>query len=40
VIPEGIAKGMKGYFTRDADGNVNGVHVGGRLATRVATVPA
>ena len=34
VIPEGPAKGMKGYFTRDDDGRVVGVHMGGRLATR------
>jgi hypothetical protein len=26
---------MKGYFVRDASGAVTGVHVGGRLATRV-----
>jgi CubicO group peptidase (beta-lactamase class C family) len=40
VVDEGPAKGMKGYFTRGADGAVDGVHLGGRLATRVATVPA
>ena len=40
VIPEGPAKGMKGYFSRGADGAVDGVHLGGRLATKVATVPA
>jgi hypothetical protein len=40
TIPEGPAKGMKGYFTRAADGSVDAVHVGGRLATRTATVPA
>jgi hypothetical protein len=40
VIPDGPAKGMRGYFTRDASGSVDGVHVGGRLATKVATVPA
>jgi hypothetical protein len=40
VVDEGPAKGMKGYFTRDADGAVDGIHLGGRLATRVATVPA
>ena len=34
VVPDGAAKGMKGYFTRDADGKVVGVHLGGRLATR------
>jgi CubicO group peptidase (beta-lactamase class C family) len=36
VITEGPAKGMKGYFVRDATGMVNAVHVGGRLATRAA----
>ncbi|HET6809711.1 MAG TPA: serine hydrolase domain-containing protein [Acidimicrobiales bacterium] len=35
VIAEGPAKGMKGYFVRDRDGSVTGVHLGGRLATRV-----
>jgi CubicO group peptidase (beta-lactamase class C family) len=36
VVDEGPAKGMKGYFTRGADGAVDGVHLGGRLATRTA----
>ena len=40
VIPEGPAKGMRGYFSRGADGAIDGVHLGGRLATKVATVPA
>ena len=40
VVPEGPAKGMKGYFTRDANGRVVGVHLGGRLATRESMVPA
>ena len=40
VIPDGPAKGMRGYFTRDASGSIDGVHLGGRLATKVATVPA
>ncbi len=35
VVSEGPAKGMKGYFTRAADGTVDGVHLGGRLAARV-----
>ncbi len=39
-MPDGPAKGMKGYFTRGADGAVDGVHLGGRLATRTAAVPA
>lgn len=37
VITEGPAKGMRGYFERDADGRVSGIHMGGRLATRVIT---
>jgi CubicO group peptidase (beta-lactamase class C family) len=39
VVPEGDAKGMKGYFSRDAEGRVDGVHLGGRLAMRVSAVP-
>ena len=39
IVMDGPAKGMKGYFARDASGNVEAIHVGGRLATRVA-VPA
>ena len=35
IVDEGAAKGMKGYFTRDGRGRVDGVHLGGRLATRV-----
>ena len=35
VVHEGPAKGMKGYFRRDADGRVDGAHIGGRMATRV-----
>ena len=34
--PTGPAKGMKGYFVRDAAGAIEGVHVGGRLATKVS----
>ena len=34
IVDEGPAKGMKGYFQRAADGTVEGVHLGGRLATR------
>jgi CubicO group peptidase (beta-lactamase class C family) len=34
IVTEGPAKGMKGYFGRDASGKVDRVHVGGRLATR------
>jgi CubicO group peptidase (beta-lactamase class C family) len=40
VVDEGPAKGMTGYFTRAADGSIDGVHLGGRLATRTASVPA
>ncbi len=36
VVPDGPAQGMRGYFTRDASGHVAGVHLGGRLASRVA----
>lgn len=34
VVDEGPAKGMTGYFQRAADGSVEAVHLGGRLATR------
>ncbi|MCW2605904.1 MAG: beta-lactamase, partial [Frankiales bacterium] len=34
VVTEGPAAGMRGYFTRDADGRVDRVHLGGRLASR------
>lgn len=36
VVTEGPAAGMRGYFSRDASGRVDAVHVGGRLASRVA----
>ncbi|HJT37658.1 MAG TPA: serine hydrolase domain-containing protein [Actinomycetota bacterium] len=35
IVTDGPAKGMKGYFARGANGAVEAVHVGGRLATRV-----
>jgi hypothetical protein len=35
VITDGTAKAMKGYFRRSADGTIDAVHLGGRLATRV-----
>jgi len=38
IITDGPAKGMRGYFQRDAARTVNGVHLGGRLATRVASL--
>jgi CubicO group peptidase (beta-lactamase class C family) len=41
IIPEGAAKGMKGYFARNAAGDVEGIHFGGRLATKTTElVPA
>ena len=40
IIPDGPAKGMRGFFTRDDSGHVNGVHVGGRLATRELVRPS
>lgn len=36
VVAEGDAKGMKGYFRRNESGEIDAVHVGGRLATRVS----
>lgn len=35
IVPDGPAKGMKGYFTRDEEGRINGMHLGGRYAERV-----
>jgi len=35
IVTEGPAKGMKGYFTRAADGAITGAHIGGRMATRL-----
>jgi hypothetical protein len=40
VALDGPFKGMKGYFAREAAGGVEGVHLGGRLATRTAAEPA
>ena len=34
VVTEGPAKGMRGYFSRGEDGSIDGMHVGGRYATR------
>ncbi len=34
VVPDGPAKGMRGYFAADADGIIVGVHMGGRIAER------
>jgi len=36
IVPSGPAKGMKGYFTRDERGKVDGIHLGGRYAERVS----
>ena len=36
VVDEGDAKGMRGYFSKAEDGSFDGVHLGGRLATRVS----
>ena len=35
VVSDGPGKGMRGYFVRNAAGEIEAVHVGGRLATRV-----
>jgi CubicO group peptidase (beta-lactamase class C family) len=35
IITDGPGKGMKGYFLRDAEGGIEAVHVGGRLAMRI-----
>ena len=37
IVCGGPAMGMRGYFTRDERGTVVGIHLGGRLARRVAT---
>lgn len=39
VISDGPGKGMRGYFTKGADGAVEGMHFGGRLASRVEPAP-
>lgn len=36
IVIDGPAKGMRGYFMRDGDGRITGVHVGGRLATKTS----
>lgn len=35
IVTDGPAKGMRGYFGRDQAGLIEGMHVGGRYATRV-----
>ena len=37
VVSDGPGKGMRGYFVRNAAGEIEAVHVGGRLATRTST---
>lgn len=39
VTSEGPAKGTRGYFSRDSEGRVDGLHFGGRFASRVEPVP-
>ena len=34
VVTDGPMKGMLGYFSRDANGAIDGLHIGGRFATR------
>ena len=36
IVSGGPAKGMKGYFVRSPSGEVEAVHMGGRLATRTS----
>lgn len=36
IVSDGPAKGMKGYFVRGPSGAIEGIHVGGRLATRTS----
>lgn len=40
VVPDGPGGGMRGYFTRSESGEVDGIHLGGRLATRLVAVPS
>lgn len=41
VVTDGAGKGMRGYFARSDSGAIEGVHMGGRLATKVtASAPA
>ena len=35
VVSEGPGKGMRGYFTRNAEGDISGMHLGGRLTRRL-----
>jgi CubicO group peptidase (beta-lactamase class C family) len=36
LVIDGPAKGMRGYFSRDHAGSIDGMHVGGRYAKRVS----
>jgi CubicO group peptidase (beta-lactamase class C family) len=40
VVPDGPFKGQRGYFIRDEAGGVQGIHFGGRLATRTKAAPS
>jgi CubicO group peptidase (beta-lactamase class C family) len=35
VVTDGPAKGERGYFSRGHDGSIDGMHAGGRYATRI-----
>ncbi|MDP9101782.1 MAG: beta-lactamase family protein [Actinomycetota bacterium] len=35
IVPDGPAKGMRGYFARNEQGEIVGVHLGGRMAEKV-----
>ena len=39
LVTGGPARGLKGYFVRGASGEIEGVHLGGRLATRTGAAP-
>jgi CubicO group peptidase (beta-lactamase class C family) len=38
VVTEGAMKGVRGYFTRDGDGRIDSVNLGGRRCDRLPTV--
>jgi CubicO group peptidase (beta-lactamase class C family) len=38
IVSDGPAKGMKGYFVKGPSGEIEAVHMGGRLATRTGAV--
>jgi hypothetical protein len=35
IVVDGPAKGMKGYFARDAAKAIKGAHIGGRMAVKL-----